>query len=69
MICTEIMLTACILNFIFFSIFFEDKKIQVLILFIIVIIACESILGLSLIIVSYRLKISINLIFFNKLSG
>ena len=69
MLCIEIMVTASILNLLLLSNFYCDFKIQVYVLLIIVVIACESIIGLGLLVVCYRLKISLNIFIFNKLGG
>jgi NADH-quinone oxidoreductase subunit K len=68
-LCIEIMLTSAILNLLLLSNFYFDFKIQVYVLLIIVVIACESIIGLGLLVVCYRLKISLNIFIFNKLGG
>ena len=69
MLCIEIMLTGAILNLLLLSNFYSDFKIQVYVLLIIIVIACESIIGLGLLVVCYRLKISLNIFIFNKLGG
>ena len=57
--CIEMMLLSLNLNFIVFSIYFDDLYGQVFSLFILTVAAAESAIGLAIIIIYYRLRGSI----------
>lgn len=63
-LCIEIMFFSILLNFIFFSVYTHNNLGQVLALFIITTAAAETAIGLSLLIIAYRLsnKISYNVL-------
>jgi NADH-quinone oxidoreductase subunit K len=65
----EIMLLGVSSGFIVFSIFCYEPRAQVYALIIIVLAACESVIGLSLLINSYRYLGTINFKIFRGLSG
>lgn len=57
--CIEMMLLSLNLNFIVFSIYFDDLYGQIFSLFILTVAAAESAIGLAIIIIYYRLRGSI----------
>lgn len=57
----EIMLLSVNLNFIIFSVFFDDMFGQIFSLFILTVAAAESAVGLSILVAYYRLRGSINI--------
>jgi len=59
LICIELALLGLNLNFILFSIYFDDIYGQLFSLFILTVAAAESALGLAIIIIYYRLRGSI----------
>jgi len=63
-LCIELMFFSISLNFVFFSIYTYNELGQILALFIVTTAAAETAIGLSLLIISYRLSNSIN---YNKL--
>lgn len=63
----EVMLLGVSLNFIFFSIYAFDPKGQIYALFIIVIAAAETAIGLGILIAKYRVSGSINFTLFKNL--
>lgn len=62
LMCIELILLSLNLNFILFSVYFDDLTGQVFSLFILTVAAAESAIGLAIIILYYRVrgKISIN---------
>ena len=52
----ELMLLSANLNFIFFSIYYDDLYGQIFSLFILTIAAAESAIGLAILVVSYKIK-------------
>jgi NADH-quinone oxidoreductase subunit K len=62
LMCIELVLLSLNLNFILFSVYFDDLTEQVFSLFILTVAAAESAIGLAIIILYYRVrgKISIN---------
>jgi NADH-quinone oxidoreductase subunit K len=60
----ELLLLSSMINFVIFSIFFEDLVGQIFSFFIVVMAAAEAALGLSILVVYYRLRggISVDLI-------
>ena len=69
MIYVEILLAACTLEFITFSLLWVDPLGQIYALLVITLAACESALGLGLLISAYRLKRSLDWPSFSKLKG
>ena len=59
LMCIEIVLLSVNLNFIIFSVYFDDLYGQLFSLFILTIAAAESAIGLAIIIIYYRLRGSI----------
>jgi len=59
LMCIEMMLLSLNLNFIVFSIYFDDLYGQIFSLFILTVAAAESAIGLAIIIIYYRLRGSI----------
>ena len=57
----ELMLLGCNLNFITFSIYFNDIYGQVFSLFILTVAASESAIGLAILIVSYKIRGSLRM--------
>ena len=57
--CIEMMILSLNLNFIVFSIYFDDLYGQIFSLFILTVAAAESAIGLAIIIIYYRLRGSI----------
>lgn len=69
MLCIEIILLSSVINFTVFSIFQGEPLGQIYALFIITLAACESALGLGLLIAAYRVKKSVNFRHFENLRG
>jgi len=69
MLCIEIILLSSILNFIVFSIWRNDPTGQVYALFVITLAACESALGLGLLVAAYRVNKTIDFEHFETLRG
>jgi|ERR1700722_800272 len=69
LICLELMLLAININFIIFSIFFDDILGQIYAIIFLTIGAAESAIGLAIIIVFYRLRSSLYLDFINLLKS
>lgn len=65
----ELMLLGVSLNFIIYSVYLDDVAGQVVALFILVVAASESAIGLSMIVVYYRLRGVINISVINMLKG
>jgi NADH-quinone oxidoreductase subunit K len=65
----ELMLLGVSLNFIIYSVYLDDVVGQVVALFILVVAASESAIGLSMIVVYYRLRGVINISVINMLKG
>lgn len=61
LICLELILLSCNINFIIFSVFLDDLLGQIYSLLVLTIAAVESSLGLALIILYYRLRGGISL--------
>ena len=59
--CVELVLLSLNLNFIIFSVYFDDLYGQLFSLFILTVAAAESALGLAIIIIYYRLRGSISM--------
>ena len=59
LMCIELMLLSLNLNFIVFSVYFDDLYGQLFSLFILTVAAAESAVGLAIIIIYYRLRGSI----------
>jgi|TARA_B110000967_G_scaffold202773_1_gene242227 NADH-quinone oxidoreductase subunit K len=59
LMCIEMMLLSLNLNFIVFSVYFDDLYGQLFSLFILTVAAAESAIGLAIIIIYYRLRGSI----------
>lgn len=59
LMCVELFLLFINLNFIFSSVYFDDMYGQIFSLFILTVAACESAIGLALVIVYYNLRNSI----------
>ena len=69
MLCIEIILLSSVINFIVFSLLKNDPTGQLYALFIITLAACESALGLGLLIACYRVKKTIIFQSFEYLRG
>lgn len=69
MLCIEIMYLGLTINFILLALFSEDPKGQLYALFILVLVAGESALGLGLLIVLYRFGLSITFQNHQRLRG
>ena len=69
MLCIEIILLSSVLNFIIFSVYLNDPTGQIYALFVITLAACESALGLGLLVAAYRVNKTINLNYFEALRG
>nr|YP_010890045.1 NADH dehydrogenase subunit 4L [Bargmannia lata]WJJ70057.1 NADH dehydrogenase subunit 4L [Bargmannia lata] len=69
LICIEIMLLSIIINFIFYSIIFNSILGEIFSIYIITVAAVETAIGLSLLIVFYKLKGSISIKLLNLLKG
>lgn len=69
MLCLEILLLASTINFIVYSLVHSDPTGEVYALYIITVAACESAIGLSLLVAVYRLKGSITFDKLNRLRG
>lgn len=65
----EIIFLALILNFLGLSLYYIDLTLQIYVLFLLLLIATESALGLAILIVYYRFRGSIELQFINNLKG
>jgi|TARA_B110000090_G_scaffold22689_1_gene22317 NADH-quinone oxidoreductase subunit K len=61
LMCVELFLLSLNLNFIIFSVYFDDLYGQLFSLFILTIAAAESAVGLAIIIIYYRIRGSISL--------
>ena len=61
LMCVELVLLSLNLNFIIFSIYFDDLYGQLFSLFILTVAAAESAVGLAIIIIYYRLRGSISM--------
>jgi NADH-quinone oxidoreductase subunit K len=62
LMCVELMLLSLNLNFIVFSVYFDDLYGQLFSFFILTIAAAESAVGLAIIIIFYRNRGSINMV-------
>ncbi len=62
LMCIELMLLSINLNFILFSSYFDDMIGQIFALFILTVAAAEAALGLSVLILYYRIRGNINLL-------
>jgi NADH-quinone oxidoreductase subunit K len=69
MLSIEIILLASVLNFISFSVLFQDPNGQIYALLVITLAACESAIGLGLLVSAYRVKKTVGFPFFNNLRG
>ena len=61
LMCVELVLLSLNLNFIIFSVYFDDLYGQLFSLFILTVAAAESAVGLAIIIIYYRLRGSISM--------
>ncbi len=61
LMCVELVLLSLNLNFIIFSVYFDDLYGQLFSLFILTVAAAESAIGLAIIIIYYRLRSSISM--------
>lgn len=61
LICVELIFLSINLNFILFSVYFDDFLGQIISLFILTLAASESAIGLAIIILYYRLRGNINI--------
>ena len=61
LMCIELLLLSLNLNFIVFSIYFDDIYGQLFALFILTVAAAEAAIGLAIIIVYYRIRVSISM--------
>jgi NADH-quinone oxidoreductase subunit K len=62
LMCIELLLLSLNLNFIIFSVYFDDLYGQLFSLFILTVAAAESAVGLAIIIIYYRIRGSISII-------
>lgn len=69
MLSIEVILLASVLNFISFSVLIQDPNGQIYALLVITLAACESAIGLGLLVSAYRVKKTVGFQFFNKLRG
>jgi NADH-quinone oxidoreductase subunit K len=67
--CIELILLSANLNFTFFSIYLDDIYGQLFSLFILTIAACESAIGLAILILYFRLRGNISINFLPILKG
>lgn len=65
----ELMLLGINLNFIIYSAYLDDLFGQLISLFVLTVAAAESAIGLAILVVYYRIKGSIALLFMNNLKG
>lgn len=65
----EIMLLSIASNFIYFSLYMEDPRGQIFALLLLGVAVCEAALGLSLLVVSSRVKTAVVSVNFNTLKG
>lgn len=57
----ELMLNACNLILVYFSTLFEDARAQVFVFFIMAVAAAEVAIGLSIVVMAYRKKLSLDI--------
>jgi NADH-quinone oxidoreductase subunit K len=69
LMCIELILLSLNLNFILFSVYFDDLTGQVFSLFILTVAAAESAIGLSILVAYYRVRGTISVKFINLLRG
>ena len=69
MLCIEMILLSSVLNFIIFSVYRNDPSGQIYALFIITLAACESALGLGLLVTAYRVNKTVDFDYFENLRG
>jgi NADH:ubiquinone oxidoreductase subunit K len=69
LMCIELILLSANLNFTFSSIYLDDLYGQIFSLFILTIAACESAIGLAILILYYRLRGNISINFLPLLKG
>ena len=69
LMCIEMVLLSLNLNFIVFSVYFDDLYGQLFSLFILTVAAAESAIGLALLVVYYRVRGTIAVEFINLLKG
>jgi NADH-quinone oxidoreductase subunit K len=69
LMCIELILLSANLNFAFFSIYLDDIYGQLFSLFILTIAACESAIGLAILILYFRLRGNISINFLPILKG
>jgi NADH-quinone oxidoreductase subunit K len=69
LMCIELILLSANLNFTFFSIYLDDIYGQLFSLFILTIAACESAIGLAILILYFRLRGNISINFLPILKG
>ena len=65
----ELMLLSININFIIFSVYLDDITGQIFALFILIVAAAESAIGLAILVVYYRIKGIISINFINSIKG
>jgi NADH-quinone oxidoreductase subunit K len=66
LLCLELMILSCALNFIFISKFFNDPKGQIFALLLLAVSAAETAIGLGLLIKIYKIINTTNILLFNR---
>ncbi|MCL4150532.1 UNVERIFIED_CONTAM: hypothetical protein GTU68_038558 [Idotea baltica] len=69
LMCVELMLLGVNLEFIIFSLYFDDIIGQLFSLFVLTVAAAESAIGLAILVVYFRIKGTIGTLFINSLKG
>jgi len=65
----ELMLLAVNINFIIYSVYFDDLYGQIFALFVLTVAASESAVGLAILVAYYRVKGSVATLFLNTIKG